>query len=401
MRLTLEELENLSRLLLSDDQSSVELALELIKNNKSAHQVLCRELVLIAYLYPENTIKDSVYNTLLMLYGERKMRSWEDSFKVFHQLQFYRTYKPAVRQLLKQHENARAQYQPLLERNRHYSLRYSDLGRILQYVFKQHLDLAEQYYRIALAANPNHEQTLFYLAHLLQTSGSTTLSNPEEVSQEVISYYERVLSINPKETSALINLGYEFESLNEYEKSYQFYHQALLIKPDNWEYKRNIARVCIELQGDYMQEAKTLLLELLRIQPNDARVWNSWGCYLWNMEQKYNEAEAAYKRGLLIDNENPYLLGNLGELYIDVFGRVAAGIELYKKALQAKPQNYRLMTMITALVQHQKDYTTARKYYKKLLRNSVDNIVQQDQELKDDQWQAFLAAEAILQEQGK
>lgn len=389
----LKELENLSRLLLSEDENSLELGITLLTNApQNTVAILNRELILVAYLHPSEEWRPRVYAWLLELYGEHKMKVWNEGFKIFRQLKFYSEYSVAVRTLIIQHENIRENFAALVARNRHYGLRYSDIGKLLHYTFKEHLDLAEKYYRIALETNPNHESTLFYLAHLLQVENRGT-------TEEIIAYYERVIAINPKESNASLNLGFLYRKMGNNLKAYQYYKQALSVQPHNSTYLRNVASACISLRGaSYEQEAYQILKDLTQSSPNDPLVWNSWADYLWNIAQKYKEAEAAYQRGLVIDPNNPYLLGNLGELYIDEMNRIEEGLALYEKALEKKELNYRLTVMVTALVQHKKNWAAAKKYYQKLLANSMNNKVEKDYSLRDDQWQAFLEAEQKLKE---
>ena len=86
----------------------------------------------------------------------------------------------------------------------------------------------------------------------------------------------------------------------------------------------------------------------------------------------------------------------MGELYIDIRKEYDKGFELYKKSLELNKSTYRLVTMITVLVEHYKDYNLARGYYRQLIQMFVSNKVVRDRYLKDEQWNAFLAAEQVL-----
>jgi tetratricopeptide (TPR) repeat protein len=391
-KLNLQELANLSRLLLSEDESSLELGLTLLLNApKGTASVLNLELILVAYLHPNPNWQSKVYAWLLEAHGEQKMKVWNEGFKIFSQLRFYNEYTLAVRKLVIQHENIRGEFADLIANNRHYSLHYRDIGKLLHYQYKEHLDLVEIYYRIALAANPNDESTLFYLAHLLQVQRTAPVD-------EVISYYNQVLAINPKESNASLNLGLLYKKLGNYQKAYTCYKEALKIRPTSKVYLRNIASICILIGGDYIEEARQIIKDLTQTHPNDALVWNTWADYLWNSARKYREAEAAYQRGLVIEPDNAYLLGNLGELYIDELGEIDKGLELYEKSIRQEPLVYRLVVMITALVEHKKDWTRAKKYYQQLLASNINHKVERDYALRDDQWDSFLIAEQVLKE---
>jgi tetratricopeptide (TPR) repeat protein len=391
-KLTLQELENLSRLLLSPDDTSVELGLELLKNNKEVIPMLRRELVLIWQLHEEPKFRVEIKKMLVSKYADKQLSDWSKGFAVFTELPSIYRYNTRVQELIKAHENIRADYQKLIERNPSYSLNYYAVAYRLHRRLEKHLDVAETYYRIVLKANPQNEDALFYLAYLLDKSKTGY--------EESLELYLKLESINPSTSATLNNIALIYDNTNQLDLAYTYYNKALKIKPNEAIYMRNLATLCTTgLEGAaYKEEAKGLLLQLIELEPMVGTNWNSWADYLWNVDQNYDAAEAAYLKGLKVEPENAWLVGNLGELYVDIRKQYDKGLELYQKALEIKSSPYRLVTMITLLVEHYKNYSAAKDYYKELIKRSPKNQTIRDRSLKDNQWNAFLEAEKTLLE---
>ena len=130
-------------------------------------------------------------------------------------------------------------------------------------------------------------------------------------------------------------------------------------------------------------------------------IWNSWADYLWNVEHNYKATEEAYLQGLKVAPKNSYLLGNLGELYIDIYNRLDEGFMLYEEALAQQQSIYRLTTVLTAFVHKAQDWKKAKKYYQMLLKKFAPASIKRDSYLRDNQWNDFLTAEALLKKELK
>jgi len=387
-KLTLKELENLSRLLLSDVEHNLLLGFELLKNHPKAVPSLCRELVLINKLHPSMEQQATAYEFLKKHYNKTKLQQWENAFVVFRRIRLYYSFKPPVRKMLLDHENIRGQFQDLISRNKHYSLQYYHIAKRLHRTFDERLDLAETYYRIALENNADNQDVIFYLAYLLDKREGNV--------EEAITLYEKLITLNPKESAAYNNLGLLYDHKGVYKKAYGYYKKALQLSPNSDLYTRNLAILCANsLPDSYNDEAKTLLKKLIKSNPSNSMVWNSWADYLWNVESKHKKAEDAYKQGLQVDPNNAVLIGNLGELYIDIYDKIEEGLDLYRKSIKIKKSPYRLTTLITTLAKCQ-EIGEAKKYYRLLLQKFAPKKIQRAKYLRDDQWEAFLEAQKKL-----
>lgn len=389
-KLNLHELNNLSKLLLSDDDSNIQLGLEIISNHPDAITILYRVLVVIWQMHDELEMRLAVEALLNKKYSSKKLDQIEAGFELFRLVPVSYKYSPKIQKLIKQHENIRMDYQQFIQQNKSYALKYYSVAKKLHQTFEKHLDLVECYYSIALKANPNHQDTLFYFAFLLDKH--------EDGLEEALSYYLKIESINNQSAAALNNAAVIYQKLKQYDAAYEYYKKALHINPNSTLYMNNLAGLCSsKMEGTaYKQEAKELLQRLIAIDPQSGKHWNTWADYLWNIEQDYPATLEAYQKGLEVAPKNPFLLGNLGELYIDIYKEYDKGIALYEQALIIKKTPYRLVTMITVLVLHYHEYSSAKEYYKELIALSPPQKIQRSNFLREDQWQAFLKAEALL-----
>ena len=362
-KLNLKELQNLSRLLLSDDTTNVELGLGLLHNNKEYVLVFSRELTLLYYFQDSLEIKETARVFLEEAQGAKKLFSFNNNFKIFSYLRYHYTYTPEVRKMFVDHENVLAQFYDMIIENRYYTLKYYDLAYKLHIHYNEQLEWAEKYYRMVLHSNPDHEKSLFYLAFLLNEN--------TEYTEEALQLYLRVLAINPSESAACNNVGLIYDEWQQRDKAYEYFHMALTNHPDNKAYLRNLARTCVKMDDiERKEEGKKILQELTEKHPKDGLIWNSWADYLWNVEHNYKATEEAYLQGLKVAPKNSYLLGNLGELYIDIYNRLDEGFMLYEEALAQQQSIYRLTTVVTAFVHKAQDWKKAKKYYQMLLKNS-------------------------------
>ena len=85
-KLTEEELKNLSRLLVSSDDSNIELGLAILENNLDRIPVFHRELVLISNLH-QNTIFKNLADDMLAIHYTAYMRNkWKKALRFLHDI---------------------------------------------------------------------------------------------------------------------------------------------------------------------------------------------------------------------------------------------------------------------------------------------------------------------------
>lgn len=388
-KLTLKELQNLSNLLLSPEEQNVLLGLALLENHPESVPVVHKALVLIWQLNDHYPHSQAALTWLRTQYTPKELDQWQKAFELFTSIPRIYEYSLKVHRLLQAHENVRQDYQDLILQNHKYCLAYYQVGNQLERYLKKHLDLAETYYRIVLSSNPNHQSTLFRLAFMLDQHKNSR--------QESLSYYLRIEQIDPKDSAVINNIGCIHEQEKQFKLAYDYYKKAHQMLPNSNLYLRNLAKLCARRLGEeYKSEAKTLLKRLIDQDPETGNNWNTWADYLWNTEHDYEAAEAAYLKGLKVDPKNAWLLGNLGEFYIDVRQEYDKGLDLYIRSLEQSESIYRFTTMVSLLVLHYKDFAQAKSYYQRLLAMVEDKEIPRDRDLTDRQWNDFIQAQQQL-----
>lgn len=388
-RLNLEELNSLSRLLLSEDEVNVMLALELLKNNPQVVGMIRRELILVSFFCEDQQLQQQVIQLVIRSFGERNYQKWTEGFAIFQQLPRLHRYSIQVQQLVAQFENIRPDYEQFIIKNRFYSKRYHRIANILDNRMKAMPQKAKEYYYVAHLGNPKDTDILFDLAYLLSDQ------NEEE---QAIEYYKKILSLEPKNALVYCNLGNLYvEYLGDNAKAHQVFLEAYKIEPQNVVYMQTLGMTSIYMDDpETVQKGKSLLEESITIDPHYTLSWNSLANYYWLQAKDYPKAKATYLKALEYDSNNSLILFNLGEFYAEVEHNYEKAYQLCKTALKEETHIYNLTYFIILLAESMNEWSEARDYYKQLLKLFPDRIVRQDHSISAEQWKRFLRVEKQL-----
>lgn len=382
-RLNLEELNSLSRLLLSEDDVNIMLGLELLKNNPQVIGMVRRELILVSFFCEDEQLKQQVIQLVINSFGEKNYQKWTDGFAIFNQLPRLHRYSIQVQQLVAQFENIRPDYEQFIIQNRFYSKRYHRIARILDTRMNSMQQKAKEYYYVAHLGNPKDTDILFDLAYLLSELNE---------NDSAIDYYKKILSLEPKNALVYSNLGGLYlEYLGDTLKAYQVYLEAYKIEPQNVIYMQTLGMASISMNDPkIVEKGKNLLEEAITIDPHYILSWNSLANYYWLQAKDYEKAKATYLKALEYDKTNNLILFNLGEFYAEVEQNYEQAYQLCKTAIKEEPHIYNLTYFIILLGEYMGEWSEARDYYKQLLKLFPDSIVKQDYSITTEQWQLFL-----------
>lgn len=388
LSLSTEEIKKVSALLLSENPESILLGYELVKQNQDCVDALQKELLLLAMLHNDQIIAKRVRAFLMRRYKTSgQFDEWKKGFQIFSRIQNAYSMTEKLQASIIAHEVIRKDYQSLIEKNKHYAKQYFELARVLHYYIETHFELCEVYYKIAINGNPSDYSAWFNLGHLQQNH----LYN----NKESVHCYEEVLKINPKMAAAYNNIGVILESeKQDYEKAYAHFKKAFDLANHSNLYRCNVASLALKL-GD-VAEFEQMIKLVFASDRHYYRAMNQWANYLWEFKQDYKKAEKEYKKGLTYYPNDTHLLGNLGEMYADIYHRYEEALELYERSLAEKKSIYRLTTVVTLLALQMNQLDKAAIYYKELkeLQEKTGKI--RDSDLKEKQWTDFLAAEKRL-----
>ncbi len=163
---------------------------------------------------------------------------------------------------------------------------------------KNNHNLAEKLYNEILKIEPNHFESICYLATLFAQTKRTHLAkqlflkaneiNPNNPSinnnlgniflelgesQKALKYYERAIKIKPDYADSHLNLGIAFKSLKKYQQAIVCFQKAISIQPENFRSYNVLGRILKE-QGDY-NKAISCYEKSIKINPNNEMTLNS------------------------------------------------------------------------------------------------------------------------------
>ncbi|KYK30831.1 MAG: hypothetical protein AYK23_04340 [Candidatus Proteinoplasmatales archaeon SG8-5] len=150
-------------------------------------------------------------------------------------------------------------------------------------------DVALKYYDEALEIDPNHLQSLFNKAVVLQMLGRVG---------EALKCYDKAIEVNPNDPEIWSNRGIALRSLGRVEEAIESYNKGIEFAPGDaslWSNKgialRSMGRV---------KEAIECYDRAIDINPGDAGIWSNKGVVLGSMGL-LKEAIECYDRALSID----------------------------------------------------------------------------------------------------
>lgn len=387
-----EEIENLSRLMMSEDDSNLELAFAILEGNADRIPNFYRELVLIQELHDNHQYKETASNLLKLHYSQRMIGKWTKAFKLFAEINSFSSDTKRLQELIAAQEAFRPKIQHFVENKSVFAYHYYKVGRRLHLDIKAHLKLAEAYYRIRLNASPRDEYNLYCLAYLL--------ADYKESAQEAIQLYEQVIAVNPTSDGAYNNIGHIHDKhYSNYKVAKGYYQKALDLAPKDTRYMRNLSKVYTYLKEEnYKEKAKELIENAIKQEPRIALNWKHLGDYYWNEEKNYEESKKAYMEGIKLNPDDALLVSNLGELYSGVFKMHDMAIPCFKKAVKLEPTTYSLAYLIGLLVNEFKEFKEGRKYYEMFLKAS-DYQITRPNYMDNTRWDNFLKARKSLLEE--
>lgn len=202
---------------------------------------------------------------------------------------------------------------------------------------------AEESCRLSLEYGPNFEHPYNCLGIIaLGCHGDLDLA---------AQHFKDALNINPDFAEAHNNLGTTFfrRSPPDYNAACDEFKAALEIDPGYVDARENYG-MCLMRRGtvlgdqgdteartEYYKEARSQLIRLLEIEPNNFNARHHLG-FMDLTDKKYESAEQNFKRCLEINPENPICAYNLGNTYLAT-ARCGEAIQAYITSLREKNES--------------------------------------------------------------
>jgi len=150
------------------------------------------------------------------------------------------------------------------------------------------------------------------------------LDNAEEVLMKAV-------DIDSSNVLNLLNLGFLYHELSQWDKAEYIYQKAQSVAPDEIQVLNNYAYMLAEA-GYKLEEAMEMVDEAIALAPDNASYLDTKGWIYFKLN-KFEESEEYLLKANQIDPENDEILMHLGELYY-MMGLHDKAKELWQEAIE-------------------------------------------------------------------
>jgi tetratricopeptide (TPR) repeat protein len=163
---------------------------------------------------------------------------------------------------------------------------------------------------------------------LWSTAGDILLVDMQKYT-ESIPFFEKAVSLDPRDTHSLVNLAFSYDKAGNPERALETYRQALEINPsltDAWNKAGNILT-----RAGRFDEAVKMYDKGISIDPGNAFILNNKGYSLY-LAGKYPDALESLQKAVILNPEYKSAWKNLGDVF-KAMGRLADSESAYAKAV--------------------------------------------------------------------
>lgn len=336
MSWTDEEKEKLIGLLLSTDEASVLLGLELLKQKQDVDFL---GMVLYFLKVVGSFEEMSIYNDIDLILDQYTdagvVKLAQDSLKVVEDV--WSLDKKEFLEALDEYEKIAEGYESYIAIAPFYGNYYIDIGKNL-ISFRKKL-MGYEYIKKATDLMPNNADAHFDAAYHYKEA--------KRYKKQIIYHYERALALGQKSITVYHNLGRAYAHLaNQPEKARKILEEGLQLHPNYAGTWTELAY--IEEDFDYLK-AKVYLEKALQLEPSSALANNNMAFLLWDKMQVFEEAK---EYALKAVKEAPYeglYWHTLAEIEWYGFQNKKAAVSALEKAKEVEPKYTEAAEMLEEL----------------------------------------------------
>ncbi len=155
--------------------------------------------------------------------------------------------------------------------------------------------------------------------------------------------FNRTLSLDPKNETALAGLAVIYEELKMFAKCDSIYEVALQRLPDNPLILNNYSYSLTERNKD-LSRALKMAQRAVELSPDNSAYLDTYGWVQYKLGN-YQEAEKYIKKAVELRSNSAVVLEHLGDVY-RALGKVDRALEYWQKALQLDKENEKLKRKI-------------------------------------------------------
>jgi len=198
--------------------------------------------------------------------------------------------------------------------------------RALENYKKKNYKNAEDYCYKILSIDSYHFDSILMLARIAAIN-----KNLDQAKELLI----KAVEIQPKNTTAIHNLGTCYKELGQLEEAKNYYNKALEIDPRHTNSNYNLGVISYQLKD--LKKAKSYLKKTIDLQKNYGLAFFSLGNVHADLRE-YNDALSCYQKAIEI---NPRIVGahnNLGLIYRNL-NDLENAVKSYQSAIKIQPNN--------------------------------------------------------------
>jgi len=237
---------------------------------------------------------------------------------------------------------------------------YYYLGRLKH--FDEQYDLAEKYYREAIALEDSLPDAWINLALVIDRQGrynealetmQKALKKTPSDTTGILFYtslihsrndkyelaregYARLLESDPDNIQFRFNLAASYERLGDFEQAETNFQKILEVEPDN-ALTLNYLGYMYADKGVKLEEARKMIEKALAIEPDNGAYLDSYAWVLYKLG-RYEEAIGPMQNAIEIEREDAILYDHQGDIYA-ALNQLDKAVESWKKALELDPEN--------------------------------------------------------------
>ena len=171
---------------------------------------------------------------------------------------------------------------------------------------KNNLNIAEKIYEEILEIEPNHLESICYLATIFAQTKRTSLAKI---------FFLKAIEINPNNPRINNNLGNVYLQLGESQNALRYYEKAIKSKPNYADAHINLGIAFKSLKKN--EQALSCFEKAIKIQPEYIRSYNILGRTLKELGE-YSKALNCFEEAIKINPENTMLLYAILDLFTSI-----------------------------------------------------------------------------------
>lgn len=225
-------------------------------------------------------------------------------------------------------------------------------------------------YNIGIQNNNNSLSAVLNLQDAVSYTDRGDELSSEGNYEEAITWYDKALSISPKDLAALEGKALALVDLGRYDDGIAHFDKILAIDPNNINSLYNKGKT-LTYRGSN-EEAISYFDKALALEPNDTKILNNMGLALHHSGSN-EEAISYYDKVINLDPNDSYALYNKG-VALDNLGRNEEAKTYYERTLAINPDHVEALYNLGSGLYYSGDYDNAIKYLDRVLTLEPDHI---------------------------